>query len=213
MAEDPPAAAEALAIPCFPAEATRPARGDARDEHAVADLDRLHAAADCLDRAHCFVAEDPAVGHRGHVAFEDVQISAADGDGVDADDRVGVAHERGLRDIFPGLLAGTVIHERLHERTSWSSRTHHGRVEQDPVEANGTSIRERAVRPCSVVLISGSMNEWQVDMRNAELLDGREIHIRPISPADSDALVRFHQGLSDETTRLRFFVLPPGAGM
>ena len=46
-------------------------------------------------------------------------------------------------------------------------------------------------------------------MRNAELLDGREIHIRPISPGDGDALVRFHQGLSDETTRLRFFVLHP----
>ena len=43
----------------------------------------------------------------------------------------------------------------------------------------------------------------------ADLLDGREIHIRPISPADSDALVRFHQGLSDETTRLRFFVCHP----
>ena len=48
-----------------------------------------------------------------------------------------------------------------------------------------------------------------VDERDAELLDGREIHIRPISPADSDALVRFHQGLSDETTRLRFFVCHP----
>jgi GNAT superfamily N-acetyltransferase len=48
-----------------------------------------------------------------------------------------------------------------------------------------------------------------VEMRNAELLDGREIHIRPISPGDGDALVRFHQGLSDETTRLRFFVLHP----
>lgn len=48
-----------------------------------------------------------------------------------------------------------------------------------------------------------------VDVRDAVLLDGREIHIRPISPGDSDALVRFHQGLSDETTRLRFFVLHP----
>ena len=46
-----------------------------------------------------------------------------------------------------------------------------------------------------------------VEIRDAKLLDGREIHIRPISPGDGDALVRFHQGLSDETTRLRFFVL------
>lgn len=48
-----------------------------------------------------------------------------------------------------------------------------------------------------------------VDVLHVKLLDGREISIRPICPADSDALVRFHQGLSDETTRLRFFVLHP----
>ena len=47
------------------------------------------------------------------------------------------------------------------------------------------------------------------DLLNAELLDGREISIRPISTSDGDALVRFHQGLSDGTTRLRFFVLHP----
>ncbi len=48
-----------------------------------------------------------------------------------------------------------------------------------------------------------------VDVPVWKLLDGREISIRPISPADGDALVRFHQRLSDETTRLRFFVLHP----
>ena len=48
-----------------------------------------------------------------------------------------------------------------------------------------------------------------VDVVNAELLDGREIRVRPISASDGAALVRFHEGLSDETTRLRFFVLHP----
>ena len=121
VAEDPAAAAEALAVAALPAEAARAARRDARDEHPVADLDRLDAGADCLDRADRLVAEDPAVGHRRDVALEDVQIGAADGDGVDADDGVGVARDRGLRDLLPGLLAGSVIHERLHEQTSWSS--------------------------------------------------------------------------------------------
>jgi GNAT superfamily N-acetyltransferase len=48
-----------------------------------------------------------------------------------------------------------------------------------------------------------------INALTAELRDGREISIRPISPADGDALVRFHEGLSNETTRLRFFVLHP----
>ena len=114
VAEDPPAAAEALAVSSVPAEAARTARRDARDEHPVADLDRLDAGADCLDRPDRLVAEDPSVGHRGNVTLEDVQIGAADRDGVDADDRVGVARDRGLGYIFPSLLTGSVVHERLH---------------------------------------------------------------------------------------------------
>ena len=42
----------------------------------------------------------------------------------------------------------------------WSSRTHHGRVDHDLVEANGTSIREGAVRPCSSRRCRGSMVLW-----------------------------------------------------
>lgn len=42
-----------------------------------------------------------------------------------------------------------------------------------------------------------------------ELLDGTSVRIRPISPADVDALVRFHEGLTNETTRMRFFVMHP----
>ena len=37
------------------------------------------------------------------------------------------------------------------------------------------------------------------------LLDDRTIHIRPIAATDGAALVAFHDGLTDETTRLRFF--------
>ena len=41
------------------------------------------------------------------------------------------------------------------------------------------------------------------------LHDGRTARIRPISPSDGDALVRFHDGLTNETTRMRFFSLHP----
>jgi GNAT superfamily N-acetyltransferase len=37
------------------------------------------------------------------------------------------------------------------------------------------------------------------------LRDDRTVVVHPIDPSDADALVRFHEGLSLETTRLRFF--------
>ena len=116
VAEDPSPAPEALAVAALPAEAARTARGDARDEHPVADLDRLHSGADGLDRAHRLVTEDPPIGHRRNVTLEDVQIGAADGDGVDADDRVGVVHDAWAWGLLPSLLTGSVVHERLHGR-------------------------------------------------------------------------------------------------
>jgi GNAT superfamily N-acetyltransferase len=42
-----------------------------------------------------------------------------------------------------------------------------------------------------------------------ELLDGTTVHLRPILSTDADALVDFHEGLTNETTRLRFFALHP----
>ena len=41
------------------------------------------------------------------------------------------------------------------------------------------------------------------------MLDGSTARIRPISPSDGDALVRFHDGLTNDTTRMRFFSLHP----
>lgn len=47
-------------------------------------------------------------------------------------------------------------------------------------------------------------------MTSDELLgDGRVIRMRPIEPTDGDRLMRFHESLSSETVRLRFFVLHP----
>jgi len=41
------------------------------------------------------------------------------------------------------------------------------------------------------------------------LLDGTEVTVRAMGPADADALVRFHEALSPESRRLRFFVVHP----
>ena len=46
-------------------------------------------------------------------------------------------------------------------------------------------------------------------MKSRRLRDGTEVVLRPISIGDDERLVRFHQSLSPETTRLRFFAVHP----
>ena len=46
-------------------------------------------------------------------------------------------------------------------------------------------------------------------VRIAQLRDGRTIVFRPISPEDAAALQEFHERLSRETTRLRYFSAKP----
>jgi GNAT superfamily N-acetyltransferase len=41
------------------------------------------------------------------------------------------------------------------------------------------------------------------------LRDGTSVTTRPISPSDDERLIRFHESLSDETTRMRFFSVHP----
>jgi RimJ/RimL family protein N-acetyltransferase len=41
------------------------------------------------------------------------------------------------------------------------------------------------------------------------LPDGTEVTVRPMDPSDADALTRFHEALSPESQRLRFFVIHP----
>ena len=67
-----------------------------------------------LDGADRLVAEDAAVGDRGDVALEDVQVGAADRDGVDPHDGVGVVDDARSRDLLPRLVAGTVVDECAH---------------------------------------------------------------------------------------------------
>jgi GNAT superfamily N-acetyltransferase len=53
---------------------------------------------------------------------------------------------------------------------------------------------------------AGYRNDWEGDCR---LADGSVAHLRPIRPDDADALVAFHESLSPETVRLRFFNARP----
>nr|MBA2560725.1 GNAT family N-acetyltransferase [Propionibacteriales bacterium] len=47
---------------------------------------------------------------------------------------------------------------------------------------------------------------WEADV---VLADGGTVHLRPIVPGDSDGLLAFHSGLSEETIRYRFFAAHP----
>src|SRR5215831_10237001 len=44
---------------------------------------------------------------------------------------------------------------------------------------------------------------------DALLSDGRVVQVRPIDASDAERLFRFHESLSPETTRLRFFAIHP----
>jgi hypothetical protein len=53
------------------------------------------------------------------IAFENVQVGAADRRGVDPHDRVGWVEDRGIGHAVPAALPGAVVNERLHLGTFW----------------------------------------------------------------------------------------------
>jgi hypothetical protein len=75
---------------------------------------RRHGATGLDDGADGFVAEDRPRLHLGHVAVEDMEVGPADRRRVDPHDRVGRLLDRGVRNLVPGAVPGTVVHERLH---------------------------------------------------------------------------------------------------
>jgi hypothetical protein len=121
VAEDPAPASKTLAIAALAAEAARPAGGDARDQHLVAGGDRLDPGTNLFDGPHRLVTENPPFLHRRHVTFEYVEVGAADGDGVDTHDGIGVVDDHRLGDLVPGLLGRSVIDHGSH-RISFQSR-------------------------------------------------------------------------------------------
>ena len=106
--------AEAVREDPLLAEAAATARLDARDDHLVADRELGHVAAELDDLPDALVAEDPTRRHGRYVPLHDVQIGAADRRRVDPDDGVGRLLDLRFRHVLPGLLAGSVIHERFH---------------------------------------------------------------------------------------------------
>ena len=78
MAEDPAATAGAEAVVALLAEAAAPARGDARDEHAVAGRNRRDGRTDLDDGADGLVPENRSRLHLRDISLEDVQVGTAD---------------------------------------------------------------------------------------------------------------------------------------
>jgi hypothetical protein len=115
VAEDPASSFETLPEAVLAAEAASSTGRDARDQHPVARLEVPYGGPDLdVDGPDGLMAEDPAGGHLGEVALEDVQVAAADGRGVNRDDGIGGVDQCGVGYFVPALLVGTVVDERFH---------------------------------------------------------------------------------------------------
>ena len=92
------------------------------------DREACNRRSDFSDRADALVPEDATVLDCWNVAFEDVQVSAANGRGFNLHDDVGRLLNPGIRYVFPGLLAGTVINKRFHRHSFDRPRRPHVRA-------------------------------------------------------------------------------------
>src|SRR5690242_9757483 len=119
VTEDPATELGALAITRLAAVPAAPAGADAGDEHAVARAQAAHAVAGLPDGPDGLVSQDPARLDRRHVTPEDVQVSPADGGGVDLHDDVAVVGDLRVGHFFPGFLTGTVVDEGSHGFLHW----------------------------------------------------------------------------------------------
>ncbi|MPL80469.1 hypothetical protein SDC9_26369 [bioreactor metagenome] len=122
-----PAAVGAMGIEAALAVRAFAAGGDAGDQHRVAGLEVHHRVADLLDDADALVAKRAARRHGGHVAFQDVQVGAADRGLADLHDHVGRFLDRRFVFLDPVLLAGALEHQCFHLEASsldFSMRLH-----------------------------------------------------------------------------------------
>jgi len=116
--EDPTAAAPALSVAAGPAVAAPAAGRDARDENPGANGEVPHPRTDLDNRADRLMAEDASLLDLRHIAFENMEVCSADGDGIDPDDRIVWILEVGQRHRFPRTLSGPPVYERLHHGCS-----------------------------------------------------------------------------------------------
>jgi len=116
VTEDPADPADRLAVRRHVPLAVRAAAAlrDGRHQHPVTGLESGDRVADFGDRADRLVAENAAVGHRRDISLENMQVGATDRRGIHPHDHVGRLLDRGIGDLFPGLLPRSVVHQRLH---------------------------------------------------------------------------------------------------
>src|SRR5690242_9953679 len=95
------------------AEVASSARGDTRDEDPVAGDEGRYRGPDVGHHADALVPECATLLHRGHIALQNVQVSAANCAGRDADNRIGGLLEHRTGAFFPGATAGTAIDQAV----------------------------------------------------------------------------------------------------
>jgi hypothetical protein len=140
--------AETVRVKTLLAELAATARLDARQDDVVADGERRDRPAQLGDPPDSLVAEHSPRRDRRNVALDDVQISAADGRGVDAHDHVGGVLDPRRRHLLPGDRSRALIDRRFHDvctvLSGADSRGHSSRPRKRLVVATG----ERKRRAC-----------------------------------------------------------------
>src|SRR5690606_4493218 len=105
---------ETVAVEALQAVAAPAARADAREDHAVADVQLGNTASYLGDLADALMPEDAPRLDLRRVALQDVQVGAADRRGDHPDDDVGRMLDHRVGNLIPALPAGPVVDERLH---------------------------------------------------------------------------------------------------
>ena len=80
-----------------------------------------------LDYADTLVPENAAIGHRGEIALQNVQIGSANGGSGDAHDGISGALDSGARFVLPRTLTRAMIDQSFHRRGGASSDRASGR--------------------------------------------------------------------------------------
>jgi len=110
-----PAALLAMRRHPAPAILALPARRDARNQNAVALVKTADAGSGFINHSDSFMAENPASRDCRQIAFENMQVGAADGCLGHPHHGVGRLAQRRLRHFFQLFFSRTAIHEGFHE--------------------------------------------------------------------------------------------------
>ena len=97
-----------------PAVLAFPTAGNTRDQHAIADVECRHCAADFFDDADSFVAEGSPGCACSDIPTQDMQVRPADGGFEHADDGIACVAQLGAGSIFPGDVARAMVYKGFH---------------------------------------------------------------------------------------------------